>query len=249
MPARVTVAILSHRPRLLPEAVRSVMAQTVPVQLLVQHDADNWPTKIHDVVKAARGNWLVPLCDDDALHPRYVERCLFHSAGADIVFTDRRSWWDRWEWRNWRSWVHRTPRTGKVFTFFPQIAALCRANGDSATVTLPREAFQFGSALPMTCMMRLSLWNDLGGYDNITHADTDLWYRAVKAGAVVRYIPEPLFFYRFHNANISVTQPVNGHAALDFHRKHFRDFGFAFTPRADDPRYMDCRVVPEGERA
>ena len=244
-----TVILLSHRPALLPQAVASVLRQTMPVQLIVNHAAELYPTKFNDPASIAQGDFIVPLCDDDALHHAYVERCLFFSRDADIVFTDRAVFWTRRDWRNPSSWFHRSPRTAKTYCHFPKIAELARKGDGAARVGLPPLSFAFGAPFPMTCLIRRTLWNDLGGYAQIAHADSEFYYRAVKAGARMVYVPEPLFYYRFHEGNISLERPSNGRAALDFHRKHFLDFGFAFTPHPTLPDEMECTIIPEAERA
>ena len=249
MTPRATIVLMSHRPALLPQAVASVLRQTMPVQMIVNYAAHLWPGKFNEPASIAQGDWLIPLCDDDALHPRFVERCLFFSGNADLVFTDRAVFWTRWDWRNPSSWVHRTPWTAKPTTIFPAIAKLAAEGNGAASVILNPHSFAFGAPYPMTCLIRRSLWESLGGYDQINHADTDFYYRAVKAGAKLVYVPEPLFVYRFHAGNISMERPSNGRAALDFHRKHFLDFGFAFTPHPTLPDEMECTIIPEAERA
>lgn len=255
MPQRVSVVILSHRPALVGKALRSALRQTVPCQVLVQHDRDNYAGKIGDIARAARGEFLVPLCDDDLLHRRYVETCLRFAEYGDIIFTDRRMWWSGLvEWANWRSWVKRAPAIGhRHFMYGARVVQhLQCAAGDAIQVKIPWQAFAFGAPYPMTCLIRRSLWNDLSGYDEtMPHADTEFWYRAVRRGARVVYVPQPLFRYRFHRAQISrdAATPPNGAAALAFHRKHFLDFGFAFTQRADDPTKYDCEVIPPDDRA
>lgn len=247
---RVAIVLLSHRRQMLPSAVRSVLDQSEPVQLIVTHSQSGYATKFNEAAALARGDFIVPLCDDDRLHPRYVERCLYFGKDADIVFTDRAVWWSVWEWMNPRSWFHRTPSFGSVMTLFPQaaIAAMQAGVGHAARVTIPPDSFAFGSPLPMTCMIRRTLWNQLGGYDNIPHADTEFWYRAVKAGARVVYVPEPLFLYHMHGAQGSRLYTANGEAALAFHRKHFADFGFVFTPKPENPEEHDCTILAPEER-
>jgi hypothetical protein len=81
-PARhplVTVLILSHRPELLPEARASIYAQTVPretYQILATESSQYWGEKLNDLAGAARGKYLLPLCDDDKLAPTYLARTL-----------------------------------------------------------------------------------------------------------------------------------------------------------------------------
>ena len=248
MSASVSVVILSHRPRLLPEAVRSVMRQTVPCELIVKHRREGYPEKIHEAVRAATGDFLILLCDDDLLAPEYVERCLRFANDGDMVFTDRRVFWNRWEWRQPSSWWRRAPRLGFRHRMFGRVVAE-RIGQNGGLMEIPPQSFAFGSPLPMTCTIRRELWDRLGGYDNVHHADTEFWYRAIREGARIVYIPQPLFWYRFHGTNISREHPSNGRAALDFHRKWFQDFGFAFEPHPASDNLVNCTIIPEPERA
>lgn len=61
-------------------------------------------------------------------------------------------------------------------------------------------------AIPVTALVRASLWRQLGGmrpYEQTDiFADRDLWTRALKAGARFRLCPiDGLWSYRFHGAN------------------------------------------------
>lgn len=248
--ARATVVILSHRPRMLPRAVRSVLRQTVPCQVIVQHDRDAWPGKFNEAARIAHGDFIIPLCDDDTLHPTYVARCMEFAGDGDMIFTDRNCWWTGWvDIMDPRTWFHRSPRFGYWHKMFgPKVAAL--ANSQHARALRVDDihlgAFERGSPLPMTCCIRRTLWQDLQGYDEMPHADTDLWYRAVKDGARVVYIPEPLFNYHYHRDQISRTQPSHAAAVLAFDRKHFMDFGNHWQQRPDAPHLYDLqKVAPE----
>lgn len=249
MRPRATVIILSHRPKFLPSAVASVLRQTMPVHLVVQHHPHAYPAKLNDAARIARGDWIVPLCDDDRLAPQYIERCLYFSGGADIVFTDRRVWWETWDWLNSHSWWRRWAPVALTYTMFPHAALPARQGESAALLNLTAEHFAFGSPLPMTCMIRRSLWDALGGYDDIPHADTEFWFRAVQAGARIVYVPEPLFLYRYHEGQNSVQRPMNGLAAVRFHQKHFATFGFAFEPHPTKPDELNCRIIPPDQRA
>jgi glycosyltransferase involved in cell wall biosynthesis len=252
MAARAAVVILSHRPALVVRALRSALAQTEPCQVIVQHERDAWPGKLNAAVRAARTDWIIPLCDDDLLHPEYAAACLEFANDGDIIFTDRRMWWSGLvDWTNWRSWVKRLPVIGHHHQMFGAKLAnfIHGKQGKAVRMDVPPGAFAFGSPFPMTCTIRRTLWESLGGYDDtLPHADTEFWYRAVKAGARVVYVPRPLFFYRFHRDQLSRQVRSNGDAALAFHRKHFQDFGFAFTQRPDDPTKYDCTIIPPDER-
>ena len=251
MASRASIVILSHRPELLGAAVASALAQTVPVHVMVQHDRDAWPGKLNQIVAASVKEWIIPLCDDDLLDPRYVERCLFFSQDADIVFTDRKgfgpgvvSWWKPW------TWMRARPATGLRHQMFgPQVAAFIGT--DAARVTLDPGTFAFGQPLPMTAMIRRSWWTQLGGYDDaIPHADTEFWFRSVKGGARVVYVPEPLFWYRYHSGQLSAQRPSMMEALRAFHRKHFADFGHAYpTAKPLSGTELQVDIISPDDRA
>lgn len=250
--SRVAVVIQSHRPALVGEALASAMAQTVPVQVIVQFDRENWGEKFNQAAAATTTEWLVPLCDDDRLAPTYVARCLDYADSGDIIFTDRTVWWEGLRvWYDPRTWFqrHTTPASGYRHMMFGE--SLVRHIGnDAAQVTIPPEVFAFGQPLPMTCMIRRTLWDDLQGYDGtLPHADTEFWYRAVKAGARIVYVPEPLFLYRYHPQQDSRLQSRMTDALVAFHRKHFLDFGFTFDRPVVSGTQWGIDVVPKEERA
>ncbi len=256
MAPRATILVLSHRPKLVGRALASALAQTERCEVLVTHAADAYGDKLNRLASIARGEWVFPLCDDDLLHPEYVAKCLRWADEGDMIFSDRRMWWSGMvEAFNWRSWVKRTPRLGHYHRMFgKQLPAVMERDGGQAIrVEVPWQSFIVGAPFPMTCGIRRTLWQELQGYDEtMPHADTEFWFRAIRRGSRVVYVPEPLFFYRFHRGQFSRNAPAdmtNGQAALAFHRKHFMDFGCAFTPRADDPTLSDCTIIPESERA
>lgn len=229
------------------QALASALAQTVPVNVLVQFDREGWPDKFNEIAAASTREWMIPLCDDDLLAPNYVERCLAVSADADIVFTDRRVWHERpRRWYDPRTWRRARPEAGFHFRMFgAQYTAT-----DPAHVTLPPDSFAFGQALPMTCMIRRSLWERMGGYDGtVPHADTELWYRAARDGARIAYVPEPLFWYRYHPDQLSRQVPTQTAALVAFHRKHFLDFGFTFDAPEIDGTQWRVQIIPPEERA
>lgn len=248
--ARAAVVLLSHRPTLLPRAVRSVLRQTIPVQLVVQHDRDAWREKFNDAVRPTRSEFIIPLCDDDTLHPTYAARCLEFADEGDIIFTDRTVWWSGWvDLRDPRTWLHRHPIIGRRhYSFGRNLPKIIAQKGMRATRVdaFALQTFQGGSPLPMTCCIRRSLWDALGGYDDILHADTDFWYRALKHGARIVYVPEALFNYTYHRRQLSREVPTNGRAAVAFHRKHFADFGWLPVARVGDE--LRFEIVPEEHR-
>lgn len=238
---KVTVVILSHRAHFLPGVLASVKAQTHPdVQIIVQHDVENWGTKFNEAASIAKGEWILPLCDDDLLDPRYLERCLDIAGNADIVYTDRYMFPDGTE-----------PQTGhRDHLFGPAYGPEMSGDRGYFITDIPPEFFQMGATLPMTCLIRTTWWNALGGYDpQMPHADTEFWYRSSQAGAIMHYVPEPLFWYRQHDGQYSKTHPSMLDAMQAFHAKHFTKFGMLFqdAKHIDGPLY-EVGFVPEEYR-
>jgi hypothetical protein len=92
----LTVAIPTiGRPTLL-YAIQSVLAQTVPTDLVVVHDheplTDGPGPKLNQAVAASRTRWMAFLGDDDRLDVHYCEWLLEMTAQRDadvVVFTSR----------------------------------------------------------------------------------------------------------------------------------------------------------------
>jgi hypothetical protein len=237
---RAAVVVLSHRPALLREAIASVTKQVAPdVQLIVQHSGKCWPDKLNQAVAASDAEFVVPLCDDDLLAPRYVAECLRYAAQGDLMYTDRVHFTDA-----------KRPTHGTETRMSRQ--APRTKFGFGYRVTIDPASFAFGSPLPMTVMVRRSLWDDLGGYDGaLPHADTEFLYRVIASGARIVYVPQKLFYYRNHAAQISKLGGSMNAALIAFHLKHFRDFGFTFNavrPHADAPEKVDVDVIPPEDR-
>lgn len=99
----VTVVISGHRPEFAREAIASVEAQTIGIQhieLLHRRMDAWWGDKVNELTTLAKGKFLVLLCDDDRLHPTYLERCLAERGSADIVYTDTQIFGQRnFHWR------------------------------------------------------------------------------------------------------------------------------------------------------
>lgn len=86
----VTPAIPS-RLEMLSEAIATVHAQTVPpIEHLIAIDYERIGViaNTNRLVEMARGDWVVPLADDDLLHPNFLEALLSASDGADVVYSE-----------------------------------------------------------------------------------------------------------------------------------------------------------------
>lgn len=232
----VSIVILSHRPSLVGEALASATGQTVDCQVVVQHAKANWGDKLNRAVNATIGDWIVILCDDDLLDPAYVERCLRFAGEADIVYTDRRVFTETAE----------APTAPVMKTHGAAVSG-----GEAFLVEHPASSFIFGSPLLMTIMIRRTLWDSLGGYDAIPHADTEFWYRAIVAKARTVYVPEPLFWYRVHPGQLSREVNSMVPALRAFHTKHFPEFGLVIGEGdgSDDDHLLPILSIPVEERA
>jgi hypothetical protein len=84
------------------------------------------------------------------------------------------------------------------------------------------------------------------------HADTEFLYRVIAAGKRIVYVPQKLFYYRNHDAQVSKLGGSMHAALVAFHRKHFLSFGFMFDAQvqhADAPEKFEVQVCPPKERA
>lgn len=253
---RVTVVLLSHREHFVPGAIHSVFSQSLPRdqrQLLMNHCPQAYPGKFNDVAACAQGDFIAPLCDDDRLAADYLASCLAvadRGQTADIVFTDRRVYWDVGTPAETAAqaksvgigddniWHELGPEYGPLPDTAPGVPGYY-------ALELNAETFVRGATLPMTCLIRKTLWDALGGYDpEVPCMDTEFWARAAMRGARVHYIPQPLWRYRKHG-NTDVLPYLRA-----FNRKHFQRFGQDWDHAVEArPNHWVVPEVPVEERA
>jgi len=65
--------------------------------------------------------------------------------------------------------------------------------------------FQAPPAIPATALIRRSLWDQLGGYDEsaLREEDRKLWVKACEVGARFVRVDQPAWVYRLHDGNKS----------------------------------------------
>ena len=261
MTIRATIVLLSHRAKLLPGALDSVFAQTEQrFQIIVQHCKENWNTKFNEAASIAKGDYLVPLCDDDLLAPTFLARCLEHAEGdgrspADMIYTNRYCFSDYPRaWRKPKTWFQsRKPERGvHVEQLGPHFSLAKAGPKGYYTTQFPPDFFQVGATLPMTCCIRRGFWEQQGGYDpEMPHADTEFWARASFVGARFHFVPRALFYYRMHPGQYSHEYASLIPALSAMHRKHFRRWGMLFDlaqPTNDRKDNYIVPVIPEPER-
>lgn len=85
---RVSILLPSFRGRFLQRAITSVLAQTSSdYQLLVDHSPGApLGERMYRLAEAATGEYLLWLCDDDELHPTFLEATTPYD--TDVIYTD-----------------------------------------------------------------------------------------------------------------------------------------------------------------
>lgn len=177
MTDKVVVSVMTpsitERGALRIECRQSVASQTYRAfehLVVVDKAREGCAVTMNRLAKAASGEWLLPLADDDLLLPGALAALMRHVAEADVVYAPPLVW----------------------------------GNGDGHFWGEPPK-------IPSFALVRASLWEELGGYDEgrIREEDRDLWARALAAGArFVRTDDEPTWIYRFHGGNKSYNRGV-----------------------------------------
>jgi len=215
----VSVVILSHRPEMLPKALRSVWEQTVDPQLVevvVKFGAVYHGRKLNEALKAASGEYIVILCDDDELAPTFLRDCLAvmrvvnrDRVLVDFVYTD-------------------------IFLFGGPDGDRPMALPDFSLAATGQQAVPW-----MTALFHRSVFERLEAQDGYAYdpdqqyLDWDLDKRMARAGMRGERIPEPLFRAREHAAN--------GHKQMEhgwaFHLMR-QKFLFRDPPKAPEPEFV-----------
>ena len=218
------------------EAVNSVLQQTEPdIEVRVEFCERAWPEKLNDAVATLRAEWVLVLCDDDLLHPQFLEATLPLTTHADVVVTDRKVFTPA---------AGEQPGEGFHFRLFGEQYS----GPHSYYIQIPPDSWLFGSSLPMTMLVRKTWWDKLKGHDgSVPHSDTEFWYRLVAGGARIAYVPHPLFQYRRHGAGHSQLEATGHRANVAFHRKHFANFGVVY-PAMRTHALPNGTILPLGDR-
>lgn len=190
MSAAVSILIPSHRPALLHEAMGSVYGQTFrDHQLLVNCSEEWYPDKINALAKAAVGEFVAILPDDDLLVPTFLADTLAKAReGYDVVYSD---------------YYRLTKGKEAEAQYWP-----------SEPWTL--KSFQSGGCNPVcgsTFMVRRALWEEIGGIDpGQLFWDWALAYECFRRPNVTAaQIKKPLVVFRVHDGP---HDPVNDADAM-----------------------------------
>jgi glycosyltransferase involved in cell wall biosynthesis len=207
----VSVIIPSRsRPAMLREAVESVIAQTYrPIEIVIVltgADAEttasarslqekygarivvtppyNLATSRNNGIKAATGEWITFLDDDDLFAPTKIQRQVETAelTGADVITNS----WTRFnEFGLMESW---TPHPDRHLP--PGLSYA--------------EALMTGNFVSNGLLVRAEIMKELGGFDEKLDAceDWDMWRRISHCHEVI-YIDEPFVQIRVHDSNMS----------------------------------------------
>ena len=121
-------------------------------------------------INAATSDWICCFCDDDFFHEEHLHNLLswFHNTNieADIVQFPCYVGNDKIDWRVWGD---------KPVTY----------NG-----------IRQGNMVPFSSFYRKTLWERVGGYENILFNDFHYWLKCFKIGATYTLWDKPIYYFR-----------------------------------------------------
>lgn len=125
--------------------------------------------KVNLAVRDLNTDAMLVLCDDDMLHPEYVEKTLqdMEDSGCDIVYTDMQM-------------IGKEDKIVKASEWKVK-------NFENTTVPF------------LTSLIKVFAWNRVGGYDaSVYFVDWNFWWSCFDYGCTAHHLEEPLFIYRVH---------------------------------------------------
>jgi glycosyltransferase involved in cell wall biosynthesis len=126
-------------------------------------------------IKAAKGEFILPLDADDKIHPEFLEKTMTMMDEVDVVGT----WFKTFENSNREHQRYVT-------------------NVDS-------NYLRSQNPVTCCSLFRKSMWKDIGGYDEKMkdgYEDWDFWLSAAEHGYKIKILPKYLFFYRKHSVSM-----------------------------------------------
>ena len=175
---RVLVVVPAQLGRpFLSEALESLSRQTRRAdEIIVAIGQTPLHERLNDAIDASDCDAFIVLCDDDLLEPTYIEKT-----------------------------VARMVETGAdvVYTDLRHFGTR-----DAVWIAPPPDPTPDPdpNPLPVTSLCRKSVWAEIGGYTLGPYFDWDFWWSAIDAGATLAKVAEPLFLYRNHLGQASITQ-------------------------------------------
>jgi len=194
----------------LPACIDSLLKQTVPVEIIIATDgrtpairkmfddsvkivvkhSQSQPVLINFGFRFAKGKYFLDMGCDDLLEPTYIEE-------AEKILEENPGY----------------------DVYLPVYRKFGGADGLWIADGMSRDML-FGNTMLMGSVMKRTLWESLGGFDEkIPHDayyDWEFWIRAYKAGAVVYKGDKPLYKYHMKTGGTAEWFPNYGTQFLDY---------------------------------
>ena len=174
----VSVITPAIPPRLdrLQQAMASVRGQRHPAMehlIAIDNGRHGSAAMRNKLVRAASGDWIAPLDDDDYLLPNHLELLVAAANGPD--------------------------RPDVVYSYCKVTG---RGDGWVPNREFDADELRRGNFIPVTALIRRELLEDLGGWHHSRDVqngweDWNLWIRALDAGAKFACVPEVTWVYCF----------------------------------------------------
>ena len=123
------------------------------------------------VISNASNLWVCPACDDDFFHSDKLSQLM--------------------------SWFKTADLNGIDIIYFPIFCGNERDGyTEQALLTPTYDGLRKQNMLPFSCFYRKSLWEKIGGYENILFNDWYFWLKALKSGAALYKFEKPIYYFR-----------------------------------------------------
>ncbi|NTU71291.1 MAG: glycosyltransferase family 2 protein [Coriobacteriia bacterium] len=180
----------------------SEVARRYPQVVLVEQENAGLSAARNAGIRAASGQYILPLDADDMIDSTYCEKAVpLFTTGVGIVRAYQQNFGDD-------NQAYALPEVKTVYDILPRNAICCAS------------------------MFRRDLWEKVGGFDENMksgYEDWEFWIRILAKKKQVRTIPEVLFYYRKHGRSM-VDDAVEQHWDIfeyitTKHRRLYRDIG------------------------
>jgi teichuronic acid biosynthesis glycosyltransferase TuaG len=217
---------------LLPRAVRSAYAQTLPpFEVVVVDDGstDETPAVLAALAEDCPANFVVETKPNGG-EASARNRCVELAKGEYVAFIDQDDVWHPTKLERQMVLFERDPGLTLTFTAYNRVSP-----EGSATVLVddwgptPEEALHrlmVGCCItPSTVVVRRHALSQVGGFDESYWAGSDwtMWLALASAGLRAAYLPEPLVEYHVHATNMSLDQRKTALSALTMFERFFRN--------------------------
>jgi hypothetical protein len=127
----------------------------------------------NSVISKANTDWICPFCDDDFFHIDNLKSLL--------------------------TWFHDNNIDNDI-VYFPIFCGNDEKGWTEQSLLVPSyEVIRQQNMLPFSCFIRKSLWEKVGGYENVPFNDWYFYLKALKSGAKLFRWEKPIYYFRVGN--------------------------------------------------